>query len=59
MPTELQWVAFQDAVRSLAQLRYCLFDIYLEGQFLYLEAKSCDAEQQRYLFIIDAEGILL
>lgn len=43
MLTELQWLTFQDVVRSLAQLRYCLFNIYLEGQFLYLEVKSCDA----------------
>ena len=53
MPTELQWVALQDSVRSLAQLRYCLYNIYLEGQYLYLEVKICDAEQQRYQYIID------
>lgn len=59
MLTELQWLTFQDTVRSLAQLRYCLFNTYLEGAFLYLEVKSCDAEQQRYLYIIVSEGDLL
>lgn len=59
MLTELQWITFQDTIQSLAQLRYCLFNVYLEGQFLYLEVKSCDAEQQRYLYIIDSEGDLL
>lgn len=59
MITELQFVALSDAVRSLAQLRYCLYDLYVEGQFLYLEAKSCDNERQKRLFIFDAEGNLL
>ena len=56
MPTELQWLTFQDSVRSLAQLRYCLYNFYLEGQFLFLEAKSCDDEERQLLFILDAEG---
>ena len=58
MITELQFVALSD-VRSLSQLRYCLYDLYVEGEFLYVEAKSCDDEQQKYLFIFDAEGNLL
>ncbi|MGH2413072.1 MAG: hypothetical protein ACRDEA_05160 [Microcystaceae cyanobacterium] len=58
MPTELQGIAFQDSIRSLAQLRYCLYNIFLEGQYLYLEVKSCDDEQQRHLFILDPEGNL-
>jgi hypothetical protein len=59
MITEIQFVALCDAVRSLSQLRYCLYNLYVEGQFLYVEAKSCDDEQQKYLFIFDAEGNLL
>ncbi len=59
MITELQFVALTDAVRSLSQLRYCLYNLYVEGQYLYLETKSCDDEQQKYLFIFDAEGNLL
>ncbi len=59
MITELQFVALADAVRSLSVLRYCLYNLYVEGEFLYVEAKSCDNEQQKYLFIFDAEGNLL
>lgn len=59
MITELQFVALQDAVRSLAQLRYCLYNIYVEGEYLYIEAKSCDNEQQKCIFIFDGEGNLL
>ena len=59
MISELQFVAHTEAVRSLSQLRYCLDNLYVEGQFLYAEAKSCDNEQQKYLFIFDTEGDLL
>ena len=59
MITELQFFALTDAVRSLSQLRYCLYNLYVEGQFLYVEAKNCDNEQQKYLFIFDAEGNLV
>lgn len=59
MPTEQQWVALEDSVKTLAQLRYCLYNLYIVGQYLYLEVKSCDNEQQRYLYIIDPEGFLL
>mgnify|MGYP006450806401 CR=1 FL=1 len=59
MLSELQWFALQDAVRSLGQLRYYLCNIYLEGEYLFLEVKSCDAEEQNHLFIIDYEGDLL
>lgn len=59
MITEIQFAVLCDAVRSLSQMRYCLYNLYVEGQFLYVEAKSCDDEQQKYLFIFDAEGNLL
>jgi len=59
MIPELQFVALSDAVHSLSQLRYCLYNLYVEGQFLYVEVKSCDNEQQKHLFIFDAEGNLL
>jgi hypothetical protein len=59
MPTEFQWIALQGSIRLLAQLRYCLYNIFLEGQYLYLEVKSCDDEQQKRLIILDQEGNLL
>jgi hypothetical protein len=59
MPTEFQWITFQDSIRSIAQLRYCLYNIFKEGEYLYLEIKSCDNEQQRHLLIIGPEGNLI
>lgn len=55
MPTEIQWIVFQDAIRSLGQMRYRLVDVSCEGRFLYLEVKSCEAERT-YIYIIDDEG---
>ena len=55
-PTELQWLALCDHVRTLAQLRYCLYNLYLEGGFLFMEVKSCDDETAKHIFIVDPEG---
>ncbi len=58
MPTESQWIVFQDSVRSIGQMRFRLVDVYCEGDFLYLEVKSCDAEPL-YIYILDKEGNML
>ena len=57
MITELQFFALTDAVRSLSQLRYCLYNLYVEGEFLYVEAKSCDDEQQNTYLSLMQRGI--
>ena len=56
VPNEIQWVVLCGRVRMLAQLRYCIYNLYLEGEFLFIEAKSCDDEMVKYLFIINPEG---
>ena len=55
-PTELQWIALCDYIKTLAQLRYCLYNLYLSGEFLFIEVKSCDDETVKHLFIINSEG---
>jgi hypothetical protein len=58
-PTELQWLVLCDRIRALAQLRYCVYDLYLEGGFLFIEAKSCDNELVKHTFTVDTEGEFL
>lgn len=56
IPNEIQWLVLCDRIRTLAQLRYCVYNLYIEGEFLFIEAKSCDDEMVKYLFIINPEG---
>ncbi len=56
IPNEIQWVFFCDRIRSLAQMRFCLYNLYMEGGLLFIEVKSCDNEQVKYLYIINDEG---
>lgn len=58
-PNEIQWVVLCNQVRTLAQIRYCVYNLYLEGEFLFIEAKSCDDETVKYLFIMNSEGEFL
>ncbi len=58
-PNEAQWRSLCFRVRCLAQMRYCVYDLSLEGQFLVVEAKSCDAEAVRYVFLINPLGELI
>lgn len=55
-PTELQWFALCERVKTLAQLRYCLYNLYLEGGFLFIEVESCDDETAKHIFIVNPEG---
>lgn len=41
---------------SLALMRFCIYNLVMEGEFLFIRAKSCDSESTKHLFIIDAEG---
>ena len=59
IPNEIQWVVLCDRIRTLAQLRYCVYDLELEGEFLFVKAKSCDDETVKHLFIINPEGDFL
>jgi hypothetical protein len=59
IPTELQWIVLCDRVRTLAQLRYCVYDLYIDGGFLFIEVKSCDDETVKHVFTVDPEGDIL
>lgn len=59
LPTELQWLVFCDYVRTLAQLRYCLYNLYMDGGFLFIQVKSCDDEMVKHLFILNSEGDII
>lgn len=58
-PTELQWLSLCDRVRALAQMRYRVFDLYMDGGFLFIEAKSCDNDFHIIVFILNPEGDFL
>jgi hypothetical protein len=58
-PNLLQWLTLQDLVRTLAQLRFRIYDLYMDGSFLFLEARSCDDESSQRTLIINQEGELL
>ena len=55
-PIELQWIILCDYIKTLAQLRYCLYDLYIDDGFLFIEVKSCDDETVKHLFIVNPEG---
>lgn len=55
-PTELQWIILCAHIKTLAQLRYCIYNLYIDGSFLFIEVKSCDDETVKHLFIISSEG---
>ena len=59
IPTELQWFALCDHVRTLAQLRYCLYNLYIDGGFLFIEVKNFDDETVKHIFIVDPEGDII
>ena len=58
-PNEIQWVVLCDRIRTLAQIRYCVYDLYMEGGFLFIEAKSCDDELVKHTFTVDPQGDFL
>ena len=59
IPNEIQWVVLCYRLRTLAQLRYCVYDLYMEGGFLFIEAKSCDDETVNLTLTVDPEGYFL
>lgn len=59
IPNLLQWLTLQDRIRTLAQLRFRIYDLYMQGSFLFFEARSCDDKTSQLIFIIDPEGKLL
>lgn len=59
LPTELQWLVLGDYVRTLAQLRYCLYNLYMDGGFLFIQVKSCDDETVKQVFILNSEGNII
>lgn len=56
IPNEIQWIVLCDRVRSLGQMRFCLYNLYLDGGLLFIETKSCDNELTKHLFIVNSEG---
>ncbi len=59
IPTEIQWIVLCDYIRTFAQIRFCIYNLYMNGGLLYVEIKSCDNELAKHLYIINAEGELL
>lgn len=59
LPNELQWLTLCDRLRTLAQLRYCVYDLYMTGMYLFIEVKSCDDEAAKHIFTVDPEGDVL
>ena len=58
-PNEIQWAVLCDRIRTLAQLRYCVYDLYMEGEFLFIEVKSCDDETTKHVFTINQQGDII
>lgn len=59
MPTELQWLRLTSLVQVLGQTRWCIFNLYLTGDILYIEARHFDNPQTIHLHLIDSNGELL
>lgn len=59
IPNEIQWLVLCERIRTLAQLRYCVYNLYMEGDFLFIEAKSCDEETAKHVFTVDRQGDIL
>ncbi|KJH69789.1 hypothetical protein UH38_22020 [Aliterella atlantica CENA595] len=55
-PNSIQWLILCDRVSSLAQMRFCIYNLLVDGGFLFVRAKSCDSESIKHLFIINSEG---
>lgn len=59
VPSSIQWAMLCDYVISLAQMRFCVYNLVMEGGFLFIRAKSCDLESTKLILIINSEGELL
>ncbi len=59
IPNSVQWVVICDYTMSLAQMRFCVYNLFMEGGFLFIRAKSCDRESTKLVLIINSEGKLL
>lgn len=59
VPSSIQWAMLCDYVTSLAQMRFCVYNLVMEGGFLFVRAKSCDLESTKLVLIINSEGELL
>lgn len=59
MPTELQWDRLTSLVQVLGQTRWCIFNLYITGDILYVEARHCDKPQNIHLHLFDRNGELL
>ena len=59
MPTELQWERLLSLVQVLGQTRWCIFNLYLTGDILFVEARHCDSSLNSHLYLFDPNGELL
>lgn len=59
MPTELQWERLISLVQVLGQTRWCIFNLYITGDILYVEARHFDNPQNTHLHLFDRNGELL
>lgn len=59
MPTELQWERLRSLIQVLGQTRWCVFNLYLTGDILFVEARHCDNPQEIHLHPFDYNGELI
>lgn len=59
MPTELQWLRLTSLIQVLGQTRWCIFNLYMTGDMLYIEARHFDNPENTHLHLIDSEGEML
>lgn len=58
-PNILQWLTLQALARALAQLRFRVYDLYIDGGFVFVESRSCDDDSSQRTSIINLEGEVL
>ena len=59
MPTELQWYRLCDLINGLPQIEWCVFQVEMTGDYLYVRARSITLVQSTLLFIVDPQGDLI
>ena len=59
MPTDLQSERLISLVQVLGQTRWCVFNLYLSGDLLFVDARHCDGLLNTHLYLFDLYGELL
>lgn len=59
MPTELQWYRLCDLINGLPQIQWCVYQVEMTGDYLYIQARSIESSRNTLLFIVNSEGDLI